>query len=375
MLTKTLRPLTLSKIFGQDHILKDFKNRSKKIDFPDVMILEGESGTGKSTSAMIIAKLLNCKHPVLNAAGYYEPCNECVSCLDIIEEKYARDVILLDASSMGKEDVLNIEQKVSYAPMFDSNKIVIIEEAQELTKAGKGATLKLLEKVRKNTHFILCTMNIESFDKAVKSRGVTYRFKALPSSVISDALFEYCKNYEEENDIKLPDEFMLNGIFILAEEAQGSLRQAVSFLEKAIYSETYTEDDIKSSFGFISDTTLLEFLKELLDKDPNALLQLQTFDVKEIFYKTRKILLETSIFHCTGVVDADWKKAGYVANLKHDTFWELFDMIFSVEDFPYFKENDFKYKLVKYMSKGKNTDQTNVLSQENEIPKRRKIIE
>ena len=151
MLTQSLRPFKWDDIVGQKGIVKEMKKRSKTMEFPEVMLFEGASGTGKSTMAFLIAALLSDKNPIVNKDGTKDPNPESPSSKAILEMRFNRDVIYKDASNMSKDDVLALQREVANAPMFDSVKVVIIDESQELSKAGRGATLALLEKKRKNT--------------------------------------------------------------------------------------------------------------------------------------------------------------------------------------------------------------------------------
>jgi len=142
MLSLDLRPRNFDDIVGQKHIIQTFKNRSKNLNFPQVMLMEGETGSGKTTTAQIIAQLLNCKSPIENPDGTKCACQTCPSCLDIISGRFNRDVQVIDCAGMAKEDVLKLKDKLAISPMYDKNKILILDEAQNLGNATtKGALL------------------------------------------------------------------------------------------------------------------------------------------------------------------------------------------------------------------------------------------
>ena len=142
MLTQTLRPFSWNDIVGQKGIVKEMKKRSKTMDFPEVMLFEGASGTGKSTMAFIISALLSDKNPIVHKDGTKDPNPESLSSKAILDMKFNRDVIYKDASNMTKEDVLALQRDISNAPMYDGVKVVVIDECFHentlvTTKSGK----------------------------------------------------------------------------------------------------------------------------------------------------------------------------------------------------------------------------------------------
>jgi len=126
MLSLKYRPFSFEEMVGLRIILDELKNRSNNLNFPQVSLYEGQSGTGKSTIARIVAALLNCKNPKTvqdkENTTFKIPCGECSSCLDIKQERFKRDVYVLDASSMSKDDVIGIRKLVVTSPLYDKNK-------------------------------------------------------------------------------------------------------------------------------------------------------------------------------------------------------------------------------------------------------------
>jgi len=284
MISLENRPFSFDQMIGQKGVLKEFKKRSIKLDFPQVIILEGESGSGKSTSAFIIAALLNCTGNKINN----NPCGECDSCKDIKSERFHRDVFYLNAADMSKDDVLKLEDRVSTVSMFDRNQILVIDEAQELSSKAFGAALNLLEKKRKNTYFLLCTMNIKKIDKAILSRGLVYKFKAIDSPEIASYLF----NIIESSKLTVPDNFLTEGIFTISEFAKGNVRQAIQYLDRCVSGEFWTKEDILREFGFVDEKTMFNLLYNLLDHDYKFFSSVTEIDDLEgFFYKTWAILL------------------------------------------------------------------------------------
>lgn len=349
MYTLEHRPFSLDEMIGNKGTLNEMKKRSETLDFPEVTLFAGPSGTGKTTLAFIIAALINDPNPLkVRGKKYLNPNPDSPSSRNILEEKFNRDVHFYDASTMGKDDVAKLESIVSTAPMFDKKKVIIIDEAQELTKAGKGVTLKLLEKKRKNAHIILCTMNIDAFDKAVKTRGQLYTFRSPTSTEIAEYLYTLTEKVEKNP----PEEFFETGIFTIAENCEGSVRYAVQNLERCLIGEFYTEEQIASELGFLSTDTLGKLILKILKKDSSVIPEIIEFSSKEFFFKAKKTLVDSSVYLNTGYLSAEWKK-GLATKMKSFEYETLTDLFIRVSNDVYFKEDTFLYELSKFMKEEK----------------------
>jgi len=345
------RPFTFNDIAGHVGIISELKSRSAEQNFSQVIVMEGMSGSGKSSISLIIAGILNCSNPVIESDKSYSPCGKCKSCLDIREERFGRDVLFMDASSMSKDDVLEIQNVVSTLPMYDRNRVIIIDEAQELSKAGKGATLKLLEKQRSNTYFILCTMNEKALDKAIKSRGQTYRLRAVNNSVIAEHLYKIlCK---EKLDEVVPAEFLTEGIFIIAENAGGNVREALQLLERAIYGKYYTVEAISNELGLFSFSSSMRLIFMLLDKNVDFFKDISSYDLKEFYYYSWKVLTGAKIYGASGYTDEAWKAQSLKKILKYDTFNDLMNVYKNIaKDLYHLNTNLFQVLLSEYYLSG-----------------------
>ena len=348
MLTITDRPFKFSEMVGQKGIIKEMQKRSKTCDFPPVMILEGPSGTGKTTMAYIIAALLSDPNPIVNADGTKDPNPESPACKAIRETKFNRDVVFKDASKMGKEDIAELENLLMLAPRYDGKKVVIIDEAQALSKVAKGATLTLLEKQRKDTYIILCTMDIESFDKAVKSRGPNYKFKSPTSTEIAEYLLSYTEKLNVPADDSM-EEFYSKGLFILAENCEGSIRTALQNFERCITGEFFTVEEIEHEFNLISTDKLSDLICRLCNRDTNAIKQIKDFGMKEFYYKLFKVITESFVYEHSKYIDQPWKQTlanNIIRNVKKPLS-EIIDGLKTVDANGYFKEDLFLYELTK----------------------------
>lgn len=347
MLTQTLRPFSWNTIVGQKGIVKEMKKRSKTMEFPEVMLFEGTSGTGKSTMAFILSALLCDRNPIIHEDGTKDPNPDSPSSKAIIDMKFNRDVIYKDASNMSKEDVLSLQREVANAPMFDGTKVVIIDECQELSKAGKGATLALLEKKRKNTYIIMCTMNVESLDKAVKSRAATYSFKSPSSSDIAELLM----TYTDEEHLNLPfddsmKEFYEKGIFMLAENCEGSVRMAVQNFERCVQGEFFTVAEIEREFSIISNDKLSELIVKLCNRRPDVIKEIKAFGAKDFYYKMMKTLGDAYLYSKTEYLDAPWKKS-LAMKLSNYDLYSIIEELQKSELNGFFREDLFFTSLVK----------------------------
>lgn len=346
MLSISKRPKSFNDFIGQKTIIKEMKKRSLKKDFPEVMIFEGESGTGKTSLAFIIASLINDLNP-LEEKDCLAPNPESPCFKSVFEERFDRDVQFYDASAMGKQAVVDITDYLSVSPMFDKNKVVIIDEAQELSKAGKGATLKLLEKKRKNSYIILCTMNIGSLDKAIQSRGQVYKFKKIDSSDISQYLFSLV----EQEKLEVPDEFITEGLFTISESCDGSLRQALQTFERCVNSDIYTSAEITAEFGLLSQKRLNELLELFVKKDPSFLKEIQNESEEDFLYKGWSVLSDALIFSMTKEIEPVWKKKYLITLCQNENnLMDVYKLLSNIimETGNYFKKPLFYGKLVEY---------------------------
>ena len=321
------KPFSFNDMIGQPKFLEGMKNRSKEIDFPHTMIFEGESGSGKSTSALIIAALLNCDNPIEHEDGTHSPCGVCSSCKDIKEERFQRDVYFLDASNMGKDDVIELDTIASGIPFHDKKRVIIIDEAQELSNKSFGATLKLLEKKRDNAYFIFCTMNVKSISQPIKDRGQTYKFWPVPEKLIAEYLFNFVKD-----DSSIPDEFIGNGLFLIASYANGSVRAALKYLSRCVDEHLLDTEDIERELGVISKDTLASLILKLLSGDPSffAAMKSKEETIDDFFNKSWMALLEAKLYKAgglNGLKIPDWKKK---YNIKYLEYEKTIDKVLNI---------------------------------------------
>lgn len=225
-----VRPTKFENVLGQDNAIRILKDGliKKKGEYPQVNIFIGPHGTGKTTCAGILSKVLNCENPVDG-----EPCCVCESCRSI-QAHTSPSVIELDAASNnGVDDARSIIEQTKFVPV-GKKKVFILDEVQMLSTAAWNAYLKCFEEPPKDVFFILCTTEALKVSVTAKSRCQEVYFKPISAEVIEEHLYNLCR--KEGIDIA-PD-----ALEMIARKADGHMRDAISDLEKySVYDYIDTE--------------------------------------------------------------------------------------------------------------------------------------
>ena len=266
-LTQKYRPKVFSEVFGHSKVIQELKARAKDKNFPQAMYFTSNTGLGKTTLARIIAKTLTCLNPDENGI----PCSECRFCKDVDEERFQLACFEYNASNMGIDEMRELEEKASLKTLHSSIKVFFVDELQEL--GGQGGSrkaqknlLKILEKKQKNSFFILGSMDDSKVDPAIKNRCVTYYLHNLEIEEIAKCLFSICK----KENIELSQD-RTDILFTIAKSSQGSLRAAIGYLERCIYSELWHNDDLLKELNIVSEDSLIEITAKLLQGEPSVL--------------------------------------------------------------------------------------------------------
>jgi len=186
------RPATFEDLLGQEQIVSILKEAAKQEKLAHAYLLAGPRGTGKTTTARLIAKIANCEKrandPAFREKG--EPCNECAACRHI-DEGSSMDVIEIDAASnRGIDEMRNLKESVRLSPAEGRSKVFIIDEAHMLTKEAFNALLKTLEEPKGKTILFLCASSLEALPATIRSRCQIVRFQTVPAQEIERALRE-----------------------------------------------------------------------------------------------------------------------------------------------------------------------------------------
>ncbi|MDD5504814.1 MAG: DNA polymerase III subunit gamma/tau [Candidatus Omnitrophica bacterium] len=259
VIARKWRPQVFDEIVGQGHITTTLQNAIKQDRVAHAYILCGPRGIGKTTTARIFAKALNCqKGPSPN------PCNQCPSCKDITASKSV-DVIEIDgASNRGIEEIRNLQESVKFSPQSGRYKIYIIDEVHMLTTEAFNALLKTLEEPPAHVKFIFATTAAHKVIPTVLSRCQRFNFKRLSAKDISEKL----KQIAKKEKIAI-DEQALTGI---VRQAGGSMRDAESIMDQlATYcKDKITIQDTNSILGLVSREGLELFAGYIIGKDTSS---------------------------------------------------------------------------------------------------------
>ena len=260
------RPQKFSDIVGQEHAVKTLLSQLESGKIGHGYLFAGPRGTGKTSTARIFAKAVNCEVYRLQSTDYSkkkvssrkavdrrlvfgEPCNKCKSCMAVVSSSHL-DLIEIDAASNRLiEDVRDLREKIKLSPVSSRFKVYIIDEAHMLTREAFNALLKTLEEPPKHAIFILCTTEPSKLPTTIISRVQRFNFQRAKDTELYLALEKIIK----EEGIKIDEE----AIFTIAKAADGSFRDAVSFLDQlSAASKKITKDDIKNMV-LVSDWNLL----------------------------------------------------------------------------------------------------------------------
>ena len=222
-LYRSERPERFEEIIGQKHIVKILRNQIKKGTVSQSYLFAGTRGTGKTTTARILAKAVNC---TCSEPGVDLPCGECANCRAITEGRFL-DVVELDAASNnGVESLRQITESVQYPPTVGKYKVYIIDEAHMLTDSAENAFLKTLEEPPAHVIFILATTNPEKIKATIKSRCLMLNFRHVSENDLLEGMKRIC----QKKDISIEED----ALAVIARKADGSVRDALSLLEQCI---------------------------------------------------------------------------------------------------------------------------------------------
>lgn len=255
-LYRKFRPLTFDDIVGQEQISKTLKNSVKSEKIAHAYLFCGTRGTGKTTSAKILARAVNCENPKDG-----NPCNECPTCRGILEGSIL-DVYEMDAASnSGVANIREIRDEVIYLPVDCKYKVYIIDEAHMLTTEAFNALLKTLEEPPAHVIFILATTEPQSILPTVLSRCQRFDFRRISIDKIASRIE---KIKEAENLSITPDAAEL-----ISELADGSMRDALSILEQccATKPDGLKMSDVADIVGIVDKTLVFEMVDCILENN------------------------------------------------------------------------------------------------------------
>ena len=256
-LYRKFRPDSFASVKGQDHIVKTLKNQIMADRIGHAYLFCGTRGTGKTSVAKILAKAVNCEHPVDG-----NPCGECETC-KAIAAGTSMNVIEIDAASNnGVDNIREIREEVAYSPTTGKYKVYIIDEVHMLSIGAFNALLKTLEEPPSYVIFILATTEAHKIPITILSRCQRYDFKRISINTISSRLMELM----EKESVEVEE----RAIRYIAKKADGSMRDALSLLDQCIafyLGQKLTYDHVLDVLGAVDTEVFSRFLREILKND------------------------------------------------------------------------------------------------------------
>jgi DNA polymerase-3 subunit gamma/tau len=262
VLARKWRPQVFDDVVGQGHITRTLQNAIATNRLAHAFLFSGPRGVGKTTTARILAKALNCKEgPTPN------PCGKCDSCLETAAGTSV-DVIEIDgASNRGIEHIRELRETVKYAPAGGKYKVYVIDEVHMLTNEAFNALLKTLEEPPPHVIFIFATTEPQKIPATIHSRCQRYGFKRIAVGEIAGKL----RSIADQEGITVSDQ----GLVMIGRAAEGSMRDSQSLLDQALsYSGTTISDqDLQTILGAVAQETLRTFAAGLFSRDAAGLIR------------------------------------------------------------------------------------------------------
>ncbi|MBT8128717.1 MAG: DNA polymerase III subunit gamma/tau [Gammaproteobacteria bacterium] len=261
VLARKWRPANFEELVGQEHVQRALVNGLDEDRLHHAYLFTGTRGVGKTTIARIFAKSLNCETGVTST-----PCGTCTSCREIAEGRFV-DLIEVDAASRtGVDDTRELLENVQYAPSRGRYKVYLIDEVHMFSKHSFNALLKTLEEPPPHVKFLLATTDPQKLPVTILSRCLQFNLKRLPISLIVSHLQHILDAEKVEYD--------LVALQLLAEGADGSMRDGLSLLDQALAfgAGAIREQEARDMLGTVSRDRVLNILKALLSRDAKAVI-------------------------------------------------------------------------------------------------------
>ena len=260
VIARKYRPQSFDQMIGQNHITQTISNALKYNRLPHALLFTGLRGTGKTSSARILAKILRCENP-----QNFAPCNQCQSCQEIAAGR-AVDVLEIDgASNNGVDSIRDLRDNVMFSPSSGKYKIFIIDEVHMLSASAFNALLKTLEEPPAHVVFILATTEVHKIPQTILSRCQRFDFRRIPLKQISDYLKKICSLESIQADDA--------ALWLIAKQGDGSMRDSLSLLDQVISftNGKLTEAEVSQVLGLTARTLVYEVFNCLIERDAKSL--------------------------------------------------------------------------------------------------------
>ena len=247
------RPQTLADLVGQEPVARTIKQAINRGRIAHAYLFCGPRGTGKTSTARILSKAVNCLEPQEG-----EPCNTCRMCLAVNEGR-AMDLVEIDAASnRGIDEIRNIREKVNYAPVEATHKVYVLDEAHMLTDAAADALLKTLEEPPSHVIFILATTEPHRLSSTIISRCQRFDFRRIAPAAMVERLEQICQAEGIEAEPA--------ALSAITRQASGSLRDAENLLEQAVtsFGSPLTLEQVNLLLGLTADERVRDLVAHIL---------------------------------------------------------------------------------------------------------------
>lgn len=258
-LYREFRPKNFDEMVGQDFIVQTLKNQIKTNRLTHAYLFCGPRGTGKTSTAKIFAKAVNCTH-----SHDGNPCDMCAECVALNEPN--TDIIEIDAASNNRvEEIRDLREKVAFPPLIGKYKVYIIDEVHMLTESAFNALLKTLEEPPKHVIFILATTEIHKLPATILSRCARFDFKLLPINILVDHL----KNVFDKKGVKYDEK----SLHLIAKAGEGSVRDMLSIADSVASFADYnvTIETTENVIGLSNKDSIKNILLAISKQDVYAL--------------------------------------------------------------------------------------------------------
>lgn len=259
VLARKYRPNTFEEVIGQKALVRTLTNAISSGRIAHAFLLTGVRGIGKTTTARLIARALNCVGPEGTGGPTITPCGVCDQCRAIAEDRHV-DVLEMDAASRtGVDDIREMMEGVRYHPVSGRNKIYIIDEVHMLSKSAFNALLKTLEEPPEHVHFVLATTEIRKVPVTVLSRCQRFDLRRVPS----EDLILHFKEISKKESVEIDQEALM----LISRAADGSVRDGLSIFDHAITlgNGKVTVDLVRNMLGLVDRTQILDLFDKIIE--------------------------------------------------------------------------------------------------------------